>query len=98
MIVSIHARGETKNMKASTSILLALTAAVSLLLAPAYGQTITGRIVGTVTDQAKAAVPDANVTITNRDTGVAWRIKTDARGDYIAPSLPAGNYKIQVEL
>jgi len=61
------------------------------------GQTITGRLAGTVADQTKAAVPDAAVVITNQETGVVWRLKTDSHGDYIAPSLPAGTYRIQVE-
>jgi hypothetical protein len=62
-----------------------------------FAQTITGRIVGTVSDPAKAPMPEVAVTISNQDTGVVWRVKTDGRGDYIAPSLPAGTYRIQAE-
>jgi hypothetical protein len=86
-------------MKLSTSISFVLSL---LLWSPsppaASSQTITGRLVGAISDPAKAAIPDAQVTITNQDTGVAWHFKTDARGDYIAPSLPAGVYRIQVEM
>src|SRR5579883_943871 len=74
--------------------ILALLVAV---LSSAFGQTIAGRLVGTVTDATKAAVPDAAVTIVNQDTGVVWRLKTDGHGDYTAPALPAGPYRIQVE-
>jgi len=74
--------------------ILALLVAV---LSSAFGQTIAGRLVGTVTDATKAAVPDAAVTIVNQDTGVVWHLRTDAHGDYTAPALPAGPYRIQVE-
>lgn len=80
-------------LKLRTRVLAMLLAAAT----PAICQTITGRVVGTVTDQAKAAVADAAVTIFNQETGVTWHLKTDTRGDYIAPSLPSGTYRIQVE-
>ncbi len=67
------------------------------LLAPALAQTITGKLLGTVTDPTKAAVPGAEVTIVNQDTGVVWHAKTDSQGGYVAPSLPSGNYRIRVE-
>jgi hypothetical protein len=71
-------------------LLLGLAQAVCL------GQTITGRLIGTVSDQSKAAVPDVELTITNQNTGVIWRVTTDSHGDYIAPALPSGSYRIQV--
>src|SRR6266566_4302089 len=77
--------------------LLRLAAALTLAAAPGFSQTITGRLVGTVVDPTKAPVPEVQVTITNQDTGVVWHVKTDARGDYIAPSLPSGTYRIQAE-
>ena len=75
-------------------IVLALTLASTECL---FSQTITGRLVGTVADQSKAALADAAVTVTNQETGVAWHLKTDGRGDYVAPSLPSGTYRIQVD-
>ncbi|HKE22120.1 MAG TPA: carboxypeptidase regulatory-like domain-containing protein [Bryobacteraceae bacterium] len=75
----------------------ALALSMSLWGAIAYGQTITGRIVGTVSDSTPAAVPEAAVTITNQETGVVWHMKTDSHGGYVAPSLPAGTYRVQVE-
>ena len=74
---------------------LALFAAAALTLA--FGQVITGRLIGTVSDQSRAAVPGAAVTISNQETGVVWHVITDSHGDYIAPSLPAGTYRIQAE-
>ena len=72
-----------------TFILLALTW-------QAFGQAITGRLVGTIQDSSQAVVPDARVTITNSGTGISWEVQTDAQGNYVAPSLPSGTYKISV--
>ena len=63
----------------------------------AYGQVVTGRLMGAITDSSGAAVPGAEVTITSQGTGVVWHLKTDSLGNYVAPSLPPGNYNLQVE-
>jgi outer membrane receptor protein involved in Fe transport len=63
----------------------------------AYGQSQEGRILGTVTDQSGGLVRGAQVTITNTDTGVARTLETNDAGDYVAPSLPPGPYKLVVE-
>ena len=56
-----------------------------------------GRILGTVTDKSGGSVKDAKVTITNVDTGAKRELVTNEAGDYVAPNLPPGNYKITVE-
>jgi len=61
------------------------------------GQTAFGTIVGTVTDPSQAAIPDAAVTITNQQTGVARRAVTDQYGNYTIPSLLPGSYSVKVE-
>src|SRR5712664_1531724 len=63
----------------------------------ASGQTQEGRILGTVTDQSGGLVKGARVTITNVDTGVTRTLETNDAGDYVAPSLPPGPYKLVVE-
>src|SRR5437762_7970870 len=63
----------------------------------ASGQTQEGRILGTVTDQSGGLVKGARVTITNVDTGVARTLETNDAGDFVAPSLPPGPYKLVVE-
>ncbi len=52
---------------------------------------------GTVADQSGGFVKGAHVTITNVDTGVARAIETNEAGDYVAPNLPPGLYKLVVE-
>src|SRR5467141_1132137 len=67
------------------------------VLGIASGQSQEGRILGTVTDQSGGLVKGARVTITNVDTGVARTLETNDAGDYVAPSLPPGPYKLVVE-
>ncbi len=63
----------------------------------AAGQSQEGRILGTVTDQSGGLVKGARVTITNVDTGVSRALETNDAGDYVAPSLPPGLYKLAAE-
>src|SRR6266849_4402520 len=63
----------------------------------AAGQSQEGRILGTVTDQSGGLVKGARVTITNVDTGVTRTLETNDAGDYVAPSLPPGPYKLVAE-
>src|ERR1700761_8231165 len=60
-------------------------------------QGVSGRIVGSATDSSGAAISNANVTVTDQDTGVSTSVVTDARGEYRANNLPPGNYQVQVE-
>jgi hypothetical protein len=55
-------------------------------------------IVGTVTDPSGAAVPHANVTITNTDTNQVRQFATNEAGQYLAPGLQIGHYKVRVEV
>ncbi len=64
-------------------------------LAPA--QSISGRISGTVTDQAGAVIRNAAVSVTNEGTGAQRRVTADENGNYVAPELPVGSYTIKVE-
>jgi hypothetical protein len=66
-------------------------------LGVAWGQTQEGRILGTISDQSGGSIKGAHVTITNLDTGVARTLETNDAGDYVAPNLPAGPYKLVVE-
>ncbi len=76
----------------SRNLLLILLCIASVLLA----QSERGNITGTVSDPSGAAVPDAQVAITNRATNNVVNIPVTQRGDYSAPSLPPGNYRIEV--
>jgi outer membrane receptor protein involved in Fe transport len=64
---------------------------------PAAAQRITGTLRGQVFDPTGAAVPDAQVTATNQDTGVSVKITTTSAGTYSFPSLIPGLYKVSVD-
>ena len=60
-------------------------------------QTITGTVNGTVTDPSGAVVPNARITATNVDTGVATPSTTNNDGIYSIRFLQIGNYKVTIE-
>src|ERR1700691_1455764 len=63
----------------------------------ALGQDATGRVIGTVTDQQGAAVPDAKVTVTNAATQIASATVTRDDGTFEVLNLPIGPYSVTVE-
>lgn len=63
----------------------------------ASGQTIFGRISGTVKDSSGAAVPNAAVKITNAATNLVRTATSDDGGFYTVTNLPPGSYSVAVE-
>jgi len=72
---------------------LVATAFCVIFAASALAQEAT--VVGTVTDPTGAAVPNAAITITNTDTGVARNLPTSSDGQYVAPDLQIGHYTVR---
>jgi len=70
---------------------------VTLLCAPAVAQT-GGTLQGRVMDGQGLALPGANVTLTNVETGWTRTDVTDQQGWYRAPVLPPGINAIRAEL
>src|SRR5579871_5458496 len=60
-------------------------------------QAPTGTITGIVTDAQGAAIANVTVTITEKATGAARTVVTNASGLYSAPALPAGDYDVKAE-
>ena len=61
-------------------------------------QSVTGTILGTVSDSKGGAVAGAIVTITNADQNIAVRtLTTDQQGQYVAALLPVGRYAVTAE-
>ncbi|HXP47734.1 MAG TPA: carboxypeptidase-like regulatory domain-containing protein, partial [Terriglobales bacterium] len=77
---------------------LLVTVAVFIFppLAFAQGET-TSAIIGQVSDETGAVVPNATIRITNRDTGLRRTASTDAAGRFNLPQLKPGNYSVRVE-
>ncbi|MEO7143679.1 MAG: carboxypeptidase-like regulatory domain-containing protein, partial [Bryobacteraceae bacterium] len=64
---------------------------------PAAAQALSGTIAGTATDASGAAVAGVAVTLTNTGTGFTRAVTTNANGQYVAPTIPAGTYTISAE-
>jgi hypothetical protein len=84
-------------MRSSTKAirLLALSIGVFLVCLPLFAQTYTGRILGTVTDQTGAALTGAEVVITDVQRGLTRTLTTDQAGEYVAPDLSPGIYRVR---
>ena len=70
---------------------------VLVILAPGAHASDTGTISGIVTDPSGAVIPEAAVTASNKNTGLKETATTDNRGFYSFPSLPIGEYEIQIQ-
>jgi hypothetical protein len=58
----------------------------------------TSAIVGQVRDASGAAVPEAMVTVLNKETGLKRTAKTDESGRFNFPQLKPGTYSVKVEV
>jgi hypothetical protein len=82
-------------MKTVASIFLAAVCLASGLMA----QDISGTIEGTILDPSGSAVPNAKVSVTNKDRNQVVRtLTTNISGVYSATLLPIGTYSIKVEV
>lgn len=68
-----------------------------LLASIALAQTDRGSITGTITDASGAVVPNAEVFVTNTETGLKYETLTTATGNYTLGSLPAGVYSLTIK-
>src|SRR5215813_7853089 len=76
-------------------MLLAISLALFSVSAPSQTQLAT--IFGTITDPSGAVVPEAQVTIVNKSTGLTREALTDPTGQYRLAGLPTGNYAVRIE-
>jgi hypothetical protein len=65
---------------------------------PAFGQTVTGTIQGTVVDSSGGVLPGVTISIVQTATGAERTVVTDEVGFFSAPYLPIGPYKLTVTL
>ena len=73
---------------------LLLLLSIGLLVGVHAQSSTSGNITGTVRDPQGAAVPKAEITITDEKTGASRTVTANDDGFYNAPSLPAATYTI----
>ncbi len=61
-----------------------------------FAQSERGNITGVVTDSTGAVVPNTPVVITNQATNIPATVTTTSSGEYNAPNLTPGTYKIVI--
>jgi Carboxypeptidase regulatory-like domain/TonB dependent receptor len=64
---------------------------------PALMSQTQGRVTGRVTDTSGAVIVGAKITIENRGTQVKRVLDTNSTGEYVAPGIEPGIYRISVE-
>src|SRR5260370_14927583 len=89
---------EKSMLRATLSIFVFVRSLAFLMPEAAYSQgETTSAIVGHVNDASGAAVPDATVTVTNKETGLRRSASTDESGRFNFPQLKPGAYSVKVE-
>ena len=78
--------------------LLALAFASVCAPLTVVAQSVSGTILGTVTDTSGSVIPNAKVTIVNEGTGLTKTVQSDSNGEFTAPQLPTGHYTVMAEL
>jgi len=68
-----------------------------LLSLPAFSQGTAGKILGTVTDQTGGAMAGVTVIVTDIDRNAPRTLTTGSAGEYNAPNLLPGHYKVRAE-
>ena len=83
-------------MRILRNVLMSVLLCLSVPLLFAQGGA-TGTILGTVADNSGAVVANVGVDITNVQTGVTIRANATSSGDFTAPYLRPGIYRITVQ-
>src|SRR5258706_8048580 len=83
------------NSNRVSRLILCAVAVISLCVAPHLNAQVTGgTILGTVSDATGAAVPKAEISITNTATGLVTSVTTSPEGFYSVPNLLPGPYMV----
>jgi hypothetical protein len=70
--------------------------ALLIVSCPLMAQTERAVLEGTVTDRSGALIPDADVKVTELNTGISQDSKSNAHGYYLFPGLAVGTYSVSV--
>ena len=61
-----------------------------------WGQAVSGKILGHVSDASGAVISNASVTVTDVDRGISAATTTNETGNYVQTHLLAGRYRVRV--
>lgn len=75
---------------------LALICLLALSSQPVIAQTVTGSMVGNITDSSGGSVPGATVKITLTTTNNVRTVQADTAGAYTIAAVVPGTYKVEV--
>lgn len=79
------------------SLFISLTFLFGASIIPgAFGQAVTATLVGTVNDSTGRPIPNAEVSITEQQTGIGHKQTTNASGNYVFTLLPPGIYSVSI--
>ena len=90
-MITTSAQSSLRNLR------LAALVAVLLMASVLSAQVVTVTIQGRVYDTTGAAIPQANVSVTNPATGFFRSATASATGEYQISGLPVGDYTVTVE-
>ena len=82
-------------MKVIARIFCSLIVFSTFLPCLAYGQAVTGTIVGVIRDPSGAVIPGAEVAVRSVETGIAKSVTTNETGYYSIPFLNPGTYTME---
>src|SRR5262245_33071650 len=77
--------------------LLASAILALLLSGAAFAQYTTASLGGTVLDKSGAAIPEAQISVRNVDTGFTQQTTSDGTGAFLFSRLPIGNYELSCD-
>ncbi len=79
-------------------VICILLVLVALCSVAAYGQAVSGTLLGTVTDVSGASIANAKVSVLESNTGAVRSTTSNESGNYSFPDLPPGVYVVTVEV
>jgi outer membrane receptor protein involved in Fe transport len=94
-----HLRDEANFMKTLFRTTFSFLLLVGFFLLPnsGFAQTSYGSLAGSITDQSGAAIPGANITAKNTETGETHITKSKGNGGYLIDAIGTGLYDVTVE-
>ncbi len=87
-------RSKSVATRASRSFVMFL--AIITIALTAQAQNINSQVEGRVQDTSGAVIPAAQLVLANVDTGVKQTTQTNNQGLYVFPSVPVGEYTLQI--